>query len=72
MRRYLRDISPEARMVTLLQAGEFYRAMNGDLEAQKAVAIQDVAGLENAPTFERFLLWNKDRLVIYEHEELRC
>ena len=72
MRRQLREIAPDARMVTLRQAGELYRAMNGDLEAQKAVVIGDVAGLDNAPTFERFLLYNKDRLVIYEHEELRC
>lgn len=56
-------------VVSLERAGEIYRAMNGDAEAQKVVALQDVAGLQNAPDFTRFLLWNKDRLVLADVEE---
>jgi len=53
-------------VVSLERAGEIYRAMNGDAEAQKTVAFQDVAELQNAPTFERFLLWNKERLEVVD------
>jgi len=57
------------KAVTLERAGEIYRAMNGDVEAQKRVTFQDVAGLQNAPDFTRFLLWNKDRLILADVEE---
>ena len=60
------------RKVTLAQAAQLYRAMNGDLEAQKTVTLGEVCALENAPSFERFLLYNKDRLIVYELEHLEC
>jgi len=60
------------RTVTLKQAAQLYRAMNGDIEAQREVMIGEVCALENAPSFERFLLYNKDRLIIYELEHLEC
>jgi hypothetical protein len=56
----------DLHVVNLERAGEIYRAMNGDAEAQKVVTLQDVAGLQNAPTFERFLLWNKEYLEIID------
>ena len=61
---------PEFRYMTLAQASEIYRAMNGDKDAQKTVTAQDVAGLDNAPTFEKFLLWNKDRFDIVDEVEI--
>jgi len=61
---------PEFRYMTMDQAGEIYRAMNGDKEAQKTVTVQDIAGLDNAPTFEKFLLWNKDRFDIVDEVEI--
>ena len=61
---------PEFRYMTRPQAAEIYRAMNGDKEAQKTITPQDVAGLENAPTFEKFLAWNKNRFDIVDEVEL--
>ena len=61
---------PEFRYMTLSQAGEIFRAMNGDKVAQKTVTTQDVAGLDNAPTFEKFLSWNKDRFDIVDEVEI--
>lgn len=60
----------EFRVVSIQRAGEIYRAMNGDHEAQKTVTLQDVYGLQNAGTFAQFLLWNKDRLEVVELPEL--
>ncbi len=57
------------QVVSTSRAAEIYRAMNGDQEAQKVVTFQDIEGLQNAPTFERFLLWNKERLETYEDLE---
>lgn len=62
--------SPDVRSMTVPQAAEIYRAMNGDKKAQKTVTIQDVKGLENAPTFEKFLAWNKSRIDIVDQVEL--
>lgn len=56
----------EYQIVPMSRAAEIFRAMNGDPEAQKIVTFQDLEGLQNAPTFERFLLWNKERLETYE------
>jgi hypothetical protein len=52
--------------VTLERAGKLYRAMNGDEAAQKAVSFADIEGLQNAPTFLQFLLWNKEHLEVPE------
>jgi len=61
---------PEFRYLTPANAGRIYRAMNGDKEAQKVVTVQDVAGLTNAPTFEKFLKWNRDRIEIVDEVEI--
>lgn len=57
------------RVLPISRAAEIYRAMNGDQEAQKVVTFLDVQGLQNAATFERFLLWNKEQLETYEDLE---
>jgi hypothetical protein len=57
------------RVLSMAEASQLYRAMNGDQEAQKIVTLQDLEGLQNAPTFERFLLWNKELLETYEDQE---
>lgn len=57
------------RVLSMAEASQLYRAMNGDQEAQKIVTLQDLEGLQNAPTFEKFLLWNKELLETYEDQE---
>ena len=57
------------RVLSIARAGEIYRAMNGDPQAQRTVTFADIEGLQNAPTFERFLLWNKELLDVYEEPE---
>ncbi len=57
----------DKQAVSTARAAEIFRAMNGDQEAQKVVSLQDVEGLQNAPTFERFLAWNRENLATYEN-----
>lgn len=55
---------PEQKTVSMDRARTIFRAMNGDREAGAVVTWGDVEGLENAPTFEKFLLWNKAQLEV--------
>ncbi len=53
-------------VISQARAHELWLAMNHNPEAMKFVSLADVDGLEHGETFDLFLIYNKERIVLQE------
>lgn len=63
---YKIEPEPKPRIISENRAHLLWLAMNRDPRAMPWVSLADVADLEHGETFDMFLLYNKDRIVLDE------